>query len=140
MGDWVTEGIVSQGVGVRKLYRLATPQCVNASSPRLALPQPLPYYSDTVCSFIFFRLQCSDSNHSANFFAPSLVLHAPQHLTMSISGGLVLLYRMNCSMPSSKRAVNASCNASWIIPGTRLGLRVAAFVSWIAWEPKGDSP
>jgi hypothetical protein len=22
-GDWVTEGIVSQGVGVRKLYRLA---------------------------------------------------------------------------------------------------------------------
>ena len=26
-GDWVTEGIVSQGVGVRKLYRLATSPC-----------------------------------------------------------------------------------------------------------------
>jgi hypothetical protein len=42
-GDWVTEGIVSQGVGVRKLYRLATPQCVESNSPRLVLPQPIPY-------------------------------------------------------------------------------------------------
>ena len=52
----------------------------------------------------FFALQYSDSNHSANFFAPLLVLHRPQHLTMSISGGRMLLYRMNCSVRSSKKA------------------------------------
>jgi hypothetical protein len=79
---------------------------------------------DTVCSLIFFRLQYSDSNHSANFFAPLLVLHAAQHLTTQVVR--VLLYRMNGSVRSSERAVNVSCNPSWIIPGTRLGRHVAA--------------
>ena len=87
MGDWVTEGIVSQGVGVRKLYRLATPQCVEFSSPRLALRQPIPYYWGYRLLTHIFRLQYSDSNHSASLFAPLLVLHAPQYLTMLVSGG-----------------------------------------------------
>src|SRR6266581_1627618 len=36
----------------------------------------------TVLSFIFLFTQYSDSNHSMSFFAPLLVLHPPQHLTM----------------------------------------------------------
>jgi hypothetical protein len=61
--------IVSQGVGVRKLYRLATPQCVESARRDLRCLNHLLITGDTLYLFIFFRLQYSDSNHSANFFA-----------------------------------------------------------------------
>src|SRR5579864_557983 len=59
---------------------------------------------NTVFSFIFFRSQCSDLNHSGSSFAHLVVLHAPQDPTMLVSGGRVLLNRIRGLVRSSKKA------------------------------------
>ena len=86
-GIGLQKGLFLRGLGLGNCTDWLRLSVLNPAGRDLRCLSQFLITGDTVCSLIFFRLQYSDSNHSASLFAPLLVLHAPQYLTMLVSGG-----------------------------------------------------
>ena len=81
-GIGLQKGLFLRGLGLGNCTDWLRLSVLNPARRDLRCLSQFLITGDTVCSFIFFRLQYSDSNHSANLFPPLLVLHAPQRLTI----------------------------------------------------------
>lgn len=77
-GIGLQKGLFLRGLGLGNCTDWLRLSVLNPARRDLRCLSQFLITGDTVCSFIFFRLQYSDSNHSANLFPPLLVLHAPQ--------------------------------------------------------------
>ena len=86
-GIVLQKGLFLRGLGLGNCTDWLRLSVLNPARRDLRCLSQFLITGDTVCSLIFFRLQYSDSNHSASLFAPLLMLHAPQYLTMLVSGG-----------------------------------------------------